>query len=71
MKWVIKENDGTQKVWYSGDVIEKIKNSMTEVLYADQCNNCDGCGYESGCADTNCGTYQANIVMNLIESEDK
>lgn len=71
MKWVIKENNGTQKVWYSGDVIERIRKRMRKVLNASQCDNCDGCGYFSGCSDKECGTYQAYKVMELIWGEEK
>ena len=69
MKWIIKDIKGTEKTWYSGDVIEKIQKRMRKIINAGHCNNCDGCGYFSGCDYKECGTYQAYKVMDLIKKE--
>lgn len=71
MKWIIKDVNGTEKIWYSNDVIDKIKENLNSVAFACHCDNCDGCGYYNGCRDTECGTYQAIKCLELLESEDK
>ena len=70
MKWVRKDYKGNPQVWYSGDVIEKIKNMIIKNVRNDQCSRCDGCGYYDGCYDKSCAFYQLHKIIELIESED-
>lgn len=71
MKWIRENYKGEKVAWYSGDVIEKIEDCAIKVYLARHCNNCDGVGYDCGCRDTDCGTYQANKILEIIESEEK
>lgn len=66
-----RENKVTHKIdtWYSKDTIEKIKECIEPVLLAYHCDNCDGCGYDNGCKDFECGTFQANKIWELLENE--
>lgn len=48
-------------------VIKKIVENMKLVISANHCNNCDGCGYEAGCKDVDCGTYQAFNTLELLK----
>ena len=49
---------------------KKIINNLETVLRGDLCNNCDGCGYAEGCGDIDCGTYQANKSLELLNIEE-
>ena len=71
MKWTKEDIYGNKEIWYSQDVIENIKGKCNYVVYACHCDNCDGCGYYNGCQDTECGTYQAFKILELIEKESK
>lgn len=64
---MIWNRDG--KIWYSKDIIDKIKASIEPVLLAGHCDNCDGCGYVNGCNDFECGMYQANKIWELLKNE--
>ena len=63
MKWVTKDYKGNQKVWYSGDVIEKIYNYAKVYI-------CANCTTDSKCVQKNskCGYKQ---IIDEIESEDQ
>ena len=65
MKWIVNN-----KIWYSGDVIEKIASNLEQVVHEMHCENCDGCGYFNGCADKGCGTYQAIKCLELLDKEE-
>lgn len=67
MKWITTDYKGNKKVWYSEDVINKIKGMCNYVLYACHCDNCDGVGYYDGCVDTECGTYQAMKIIEYLK----
>lgn len=69
MKWVKQDIYGNEQIWYSSDVIEKIKEMILKNIPADTCSRCDGCGYYDGCGDKHCAVYQANEIIKLIESE--
>lgn len=72
MKWVKEDVRHNKQVWYSEDVIERIKGKCNYVAYACHCDNCDGVGYYEGCKDTECGTYQALQILeflNEVENE--
>ena len=47
-------------------VMKQIVENLRQVAYACHCDNCDGCGYYSGCSDTECGTYQALKSLYLL-----
>lgn len=51
-------------------LLKHIVRKCKIVAYAGQCDNCDGCGYDNGCVDTECGTYQANEILQLMEIEE-
>lgn len=70
MKWITKDCFGNEKVWYSQDVIERIKGKCNYVAYTYHCDNCDGCGYYDGCNDKECGTYQTLQVLEFLDEVD-
>ena len=49
--------------------LKKIANNLMEVVKDPTCNRCDGVGYENGCADTSCGTYEAYKCIELLDIE--
>ena len=51
-------------------VMKQIVERLKQVAYACHCDNCDGCGYYSGCGDTECGTYQALKSLELLQIEE-
>jgi len=51
-------------------LIKQIVEKLKQVAYACHCDNCDGCGYYEGCVDTECGTYQALSILDLLEIEE-
>ena len=48
-------------------VMKQIVENLRQVAYACHCDNCDGCGYYSGCGDSECGTYQALKSLELLD----
>lgn len=71
MIWKV-ENKVTHKVdtWYSKELIDEIlEEHIKPVLLADHCSNCDGCGYDNGCGDFECGTFQANLIWERLKDE--
>jgi hypothetical protein len=48
----------------------QIVENLRQVAYACHCDNCDGCGYYSGCGDTECGTYQALKSLELLDIQE-
>ena len=50
--------------------IKRIVENLRQVAYAGHCDNCDGCGYDSGCSDTECGTYQALKSLELLDIQE-
>ena len=51
-------------------LLKRIVENLRQVAYACHCDNCDGCGYYSGCGDTECGTYQALKSLELLDIEE-
>lgn len=51
-------------------VLKQIVENLRQVAYACHCDNCDGCGYYSGCGDTECGTYQALKSLELLDIQE-
>lgn len=51
-------------------LLKKIFERCLTVVNANHCNSCDGCGYDSGCAFKDCGTYQAVEIMNMLEIKE-
>lgn len=49
--------------------LKQIANNLLKVIRADVCSRCDGCGYDNGCADDDCGTYVANKCLELLDVE--
>ena len=49
--------------------LKQIAQNLLKVVNANVCNNCDGCGYEWGCADEDCGTYAAHKCLDLLRIE--
>lgn len=50
-------------------LFKQIADNLLRVVNADLCNNCDGCGYDEGCLDDNCGTYEAYRCLELLDIE--
>jgi hypothetical protein len=48
---------------------KKVAENLLKVVSADVCSNCDGCGYDNGCLDDNCGTYAAHKCLDLLQVE--
>lgn len=51
-------------------VLKQIVESLRQVAYAGHCSNCDGCNYDNGCVDTECGTYQALKSLELLDIQE-
>lgn len=51
-------------------VMKRIVENLRQVAYACHCDNCDGCGYYSGCDDSECGTYQALKSLELLDIQE-
>jgi hypothetical protein len=51
-------------------VMKQIVENLRQVAYAYHCDNCDGCGYYSGCGDSECGTYQALKSLELLDIQE-
>lgn len=51
-------------------LLKQIVEKCKLVAFADHCSNCDGCGYFDGCGDYECGTYQANEILQMLEIEE-
>jgi len=47
-------------------ILEKVRSNMQKVIDSQLCSSCDGCGYDNGCNDTECGFYQANKSIYII-----
>ncbi len=45
----------------------EIMERCRAVVYACHCDCCDGVGYDEGCGDTECGTYQCRKILELLE----
>lgn len=41
----------------------RFKQALNTIAYSDQCNRCDGCGYDNGCMDNNCALYIARKAL--------
>ena len=57
-------------------IIKQIIFRLKQIIISQQCDSCDGCGYDNGCIDETCGTYQAYEIIKLLgksegEGEDK
>lgn len=66
-------NESDEGKWcqYCTDcVMKQIVKNLKQVAYACHCDNCDGCGYYSGCSDTECGTYQALKSLELLDIQE-
>ena len=48
---------------------KQVAENLLKVVNAQVCNNCDGCGYENGCLDDDCGTYAAHKCLDLLQVE--
>lgn len=42
----------------------KLKQALEKIANSDQCNRCDGCGYDNGCMDDTCSLYIARKVLD-------
>ena len=51
-------------------VMKQIVENLRQVAYACHCDNCDGCGYYSGCGDSECGTYQTLKSLELLDIQE-
>lgn len=51
-------------------IMKKIIKNLETVINGELCYNCDGCGYDNGCEDTDCGMYQAQKSLELLKIED-
>lgn len=49
--------------------LKKIAQNLLRVVNADTCSRCDGCGYDEGCADVECGTFEAYKCLDLLNIE--
>lgn len=45
------------------DQNRRFKQALNTIAYSDQCNRCDGCGYDNGCMDNRCALYIARKVL--------
>lgn len=45
---------------------KKVAENLLRVVKANHCSNCDGCGYDNGCGDTECGTHTAYKCLDLL-----
>lgn len=43
--------------------VMKYQAALEQIAYSDQCERCDGCGYDTGCGDRDCAIYIANEVL--------
>lgn len=43
--------------------ISKLTVALKKIAYSDQCNRCDGCGYDNGCMDKHCALYIARKAL--------
>ena len=48
-------------------ILKKIAKNLLEVVNSGTCSRCDGCGYENGCQDKSCGTYEAQKCLELMK----
>ena len=44
-----------------------VAEKLLKVANEQQCNNCDGAGYDEGCADISCGTHAAWECLKVME----
>lgn len=44
------------------------KDALEKIAYSDQCNRCDGCGYDNGCMDDTCSLYIARKVLDVYRN---
>ena len=49
--------------------LKKVVKSLMKVIGSNQCSRCDGCGYEEGCMDEDCGVYAAHECLNHLGVE--
>ena len=54
----------TGKYTFRSVKLLKYKQALEKIAYSDQCNRCDGCGYDNGCLDDNCALYIARKVLD-------
>lgn len=47
--------------------IKEVVENLIKVVESDVCSRCDGCGYEDGCMDSCCGTYQAYKSLEVLK----
>lgn len=67
-RWLEKETGTPEK---GHTIISQVIERLKMVSNANLCQNCDGCGYEEGCQDETCGTYQARKCLELLETEEE
>ena len=73
MKWIRENYKGEKVVWYSGDVIEKIKEIAKHCMKQDICTLCK---YSNNCyvacTSENGLEYDNNKrILEIIDNEDK
>ena len=49
--------------------LKQIAENLLKVVRENTCSRCDGCGYDEGCADVSCGTYEAHKSLDLLNIE--
>ena len=48
---------------------KQVVERLLKVVSSAACSRCDGCGYDDGCIDSNCGTYAARKCLELLKVE--
>lgn len=49
--------------------LKQIANNLLKVVNSHLCDSCDGIGYNEGCLDDCCGTYEAHKCLELLDIE--
>ena len=49
--------------------LKKVAEKLINVVNSNLCSSCDGCGYDAGCADKECGTHAAHECLDLMGIE--
>ena len=52
-----------------GCFLKQIAENLLKVVNHQLCNRCDGVGYDEGCLDDECGTYEAYKCLDLLDIE--
>lgn len=50
-------------------LFKQIVENLLKVVRHGLCSRCDGIGYEEGCLDDECGTYEAYKCLDLLDVE--